>query len=195
MWGASINVTVFLFQIPLVDCWSCLDFEVTSFVLSRQQQTAENSSFSNVLYSRVYSLHQPVIKVVLVLSHSNILTICNPMDCSLPSSSVLGILQSRILEWVAISYSRRSSQSRNQIFISCICLLHWQIIESGLCAKHSIRPGVCYSEQISWKENRDIPRQHIKKYRHHFANKGPYSQNFGFSSSQVWMSELNHKEA
>ena len=36
-------------------------------------------------------------------------TLCNPMDCSLPDSSVHGILQARILEWVAISYSRRSS--------------------------------------------------------------------------------------
>ena len=33
----------------------------------------------------------------------------------------------------------------------------------------------------------DIPRQHIKKQRHHFAQKGPSSQSYGFSSSQVWM--------
>ena len=38
------------------------------------------------------------------------------------------------------------------------------------------------------------PRQHIKKQRHYFANKGPYSQSYGFSSSQVWMWELDHKE-
>ena len=37
------------------------------------------------------------------------LTLCDPMDCSLPDSSVHGILQARILEWVAISFSRRSS--------------------------------------------------------------------------------------
>ena len=37
-------------------------------------------------------------------------------------------------------------------------------------------------------------RQHIKKQRHHFANKGEYSQNYGFSSSHVWMWELDHKE-
>ena len=36
-----------------------------------------------------------------------------------------------------------------------------------------------------WKENYDKPRQHIKKQRHHFADKHPYSQNYGFSSSQV----------
>ena len=33
----------------------------------------------------------------------------------------------------------------------------------------------------------DQPRQHIKKQRHYFANKGPYNQNYGFSSSKVWM--------
>ena len=42
------------------------------------------------------------------------MTVCDSMDCSLPGSSVHGILQARILEWVAISYSRGSSQPRNQ---------------------------------------------------------------------------------
>ena len=39
------------------------------------------------------------------------------------------------------------------------------------------------------------PRQHIKKQRHYFANKGLYSQSCGVSSSQVWMWELDHKES
>ena len=46
-----------------------------------------------------------------------------------------------------------------------------------------------------WKESYDQPRQHIKKQRHYFVNKGPSSQNFGFSSSHVWMWELNYKES
>ena len=45
-----------------------------------------------------------------------------------------------------------------------------------------------------WKKSYDKPRQHIKKQRHHFANKSPSSQSYGFSSSHVWMWELNHKE-
>ena len=45
-----------------------------------------------------------------------------------------------------------------------------------------------------WKNSYDKPRQYIKKQRHHFANKGPYSQSCGFSSSCVWMWELDHKE-
>ena len=38
-----------------------------------------------------------------------------------------------------------------------------------------------------WKERYDQPRQHIKKQRHYFVNKGPFSQGYGFSSSHVWM--------
>ena len=38
------------------------------------------------------------------------------------------------------------------------------------------------------------PRQHIKKWKHHFANKGPSSESYGFFSSHVWMWEVDHKE-
>ena len=49
--------------------------------------------------------------------------------------------------------------------------------------------GDCSHEiKISpWKKSYDQPRQHIKKQRHYFADKGPYSQSYGFSSSHVWM--------
>ena len=46
-----------------------------------------------------------------------------------------------------------------------------------------------------WKKSYDQPRQHIKKHRHYFANKGPSSQSYGFSSSHVWMWELDYKES
>ena len=45
---------------------------------------------------------------------------CDPVDCSPPGSSVHGISQARILEWVAISFSRGSSQPRDQTQVSCI---------------------------------------------------------------------------
>ena len=38
-----------------------------------------------------------------------------------------------------------------------------------------------------WKKSYDQPRQHIKKQRHYFSNKGPSSRNYGFSSSHVWI--------
>ena len=46
-----------------------------------------------------------------------------------------------------------------------------------------------------WTESFDQPRQHIKKQRHYFANKGPSSQHYGFSSGHVWMWELDYKES
>ena len=89
-------------------------------------------------------------------------TLCDPMDCSLPGSSVHGILQERILEWVALASSRGSSQPRDQTiisYISCIgrqrlscstacgifldqgsnpCLLHWH--EDSLPLSHKEAP-------------------------------------------------------
>ena len=46
-----------------------------------------------------------------------------------------------------------------------------------------------------WKGSYDQPRQHIKKQRHYFANKGPFSQGYGFSSGHVWMWDLDYKES
>ena len=46
-----------------------------------------------------------------------------------------------------------------------------------------------------WKESYDQPRQHIKKQKHYFVNKGPSSQGYGFSSGHIWMWELNYKES
>ena len=46
-----------------------------------------------------------------------------------------------------------------------------------------------------WKENYDRPRQHIKKQRHYFANKGLSSQGYGFSSGHVWMWVLDYEES
>ena len=46
-----------------------------------------------------------------------------------------------------------------------------------------------------WKKSYDKPRQHIKKQRHYFVNKGPASQGYGFSSSHVWMWELECEES
>ena len=47
-------------------------------------------------------------------------TLCHTMDCSLPGSTVHGILQARILEWVAVPFSRGSPQAMDQIQVSCV---------------------------------------------------------------------------
>ena len=57
---------------------------------------------------------------------------CNPMDCSLSGSSVHGILQARILDWVAISFCKGSSWPRNQTQVSCIAgrfFTNWAIMQ------------------------------------------------------------------
>ena len=46
-----------------------------------------------------------------------------------------------------------------------------------------------------WKKSYDQTRQHIKKQRHYFTNKSPFSQSYGVSSSHVWMWELDYKES
>ena len=63
-----------------------------------------------------------------------------------------------------------------------------KITADGDCS-HEIERGL-----LPWKKTYDQPRQHIKKETYHFANKGPSSQSYGFSSSHVWMWELIHKE-
>ena len=66
------------------------------------------------------------------------LTLCDPMDCSLPGSSVHGILKARILEWVAIPFSRGSSWPRDQTQVSCIagrCFTIWATREAHQCKR------------------------------------------------------------
>ena len=70
--------------------------------------------------------------------------ICDPMDCSPPGSSVQGILQARVLEWVTISFSGGSSWSRDWTHISCIAsrfFTVWVTKEAPSvfrCYKHSV---------------------------------------------------------
>ena len=54
-------------------------------------------------------------------------TLCDPLDCSLPGSSLHGILQARVLEWVAISFSRGSSRPRNRTQVSHIPGRHFNL--------------------------------------------------------------------
>ena len=56
-------------------------------------------------------------------------TLCNPVECSPLGSSVYGIFHARVLKWVAISYSRESCWSRDQIWVSCVSLpvCQWEV--------------------------------------------------------------------
>jgi len=71
-----------------------------------------------------------------VLVAQSCLTLCDPMDCSPPGPSVHEIFQARILEWVAISFSRGSSQLRDRTWVSCTAgrfLTDWATREAPTC--------------------------------------------------------------
>ena len=69
----------------------------------------------------------------------------------------------------------------------------WQTLFSW--APKSLQIVTAAKTLAPWKKSYDQPKQHMKKQRHYFANKGLYSQSYGFSSSHVWMWELDHKES
>ena len=61
-------------------------------------------------------------------------TLCNSVDCSLPGSSVQRISQARILEWVAISSSRGSSQPRDRTLVSCVSCIAGGVFTALCCS-------------------------------------------------------------
>ena len=64
--------------------------------------------------------------VCVCMCAQSCLTFCDSRDSSPPGSSVHGIFQARVLEWVVISYFRRSSQPRDRTHVSCIsCIGRW----------------------------------------------------------------------
>ena len=74
------------------------------------------------------------------------------------------------------------------------CITSWQIGgEKMEAVTDFIFLGSKITEDVGCSHEK--PRQHIKKQRHHSADKSPYNQSYGFSDSHVWMWELDHKES
>ena len=93
---------------------------------------------------------------LLLFSYSiakSCLTLCGPMVCSLPDSSVYGTSQARILEWISISFSRQSSLPRDQTCISCTgrwVLYHWATREVPYILINSKESRRRNSYQCGW---------------------------------------------
>ena len=106
-------------------------------------------SKASVVLVRVPILSWKTCSYDLMCVHAKLLqsclTLCNPMDCSLPGSSVHGILQARILEWVAMASSRGSSQPSNLFLLD---LLHWQVGSLPLVPPGKPQPGLLHCRQI-----------------------------------------------
>ena len=85
----------------------------------------------------------------------------DPMDCSLRGSSVWGILKARILEWVAIPFSRGSSQTRDQTHISYLSCIRRQIF-CYLCHQQSPVNGILFSCSVMSDSLRPHELQHAR---------------------------------
>ena len=131
------------YQTILPASWgTCKQVKKQQLKLDMEQQTG--SKLGNEFVKAVYC-HPAYLTYMQSESESELTqlcpTLCNPLDCSPPGSSVHGILQARILEWVAISFSRGSSRRREWIQVSCIagrCFNLWAIYEMSGWMNHNL---------------------------------------------------------
>ena len=141
--------------------WSLLVIKVQS-----------DSPFLKIREKSIFVLRVWKVKVLVTQS---CLTLCNPMDCSPPGSSVHAVLQARILEWVAIPFSRRSSQPR----IEPRSLYCWQIL---YCLRHLNRPSFYFSF-LPWLIK--LKNLYVKNCGH-----GHGLFQFSFYSSHHWVKSM-----
>ena len=99
----------------------------------------------------IYYTHITLLKVKMLVAQSCVI-LCHPMNCSLPGSSVHGTLQARILEWVAIPFSRWSSEFRDRTWVSSIAsrfFTIWAMREALLYSYVSIIEFIGWESQSS----------------------------------------------
>ena len=104
--------------------WAAIYGVTQSWTWLKWLSSSSSSHFANTLFA---SSSRLCVLSVCSVTHS-CPTLCNPMDCSPLGSNVHWILQARILEWQAISFSRGSSQPRDLTHVSCIdrqVLYYW----------------------------------------------------------------------
>ena len=114
----------------LLGCTVIYDTYPYYLVKIQKKSEFQNVSSPEGFGEKKVNLNQQNYERRMVLTHfmrvcvcsvvQSCLTLCRPVNCSPPGSSVSGISQARILEWVAISFSMRPSQPRDQTQVSCI---------------------------------------------------------------------------
>ena len=92
-------------------------------------------------------LRIPTLLLISHLSHASLF--CNPMDNNLPGSSVHGIFWARILEWVAIPYSRASKWPRDGTHVSCIAFFNTEPLGRPITGAVGWTKGLCSSLLIA----------------------------------------------
>ena len=124
-WLENILTSVFFLKILIIhDAATCVhSCNLHNNVIAKAAEASQVYVTSGWLLNAYFSCAK---------SLQSCLTLCRPIDSSLPGSSVHGILQARILEWVVISFSRASSQPRDQTHVSYVLCIGRQILLS-LC--------------------------------------------------------------
>ena len=136
----------------------------------------------------------------------SVVSLCDPMDCSLPGSSVHGIFQARILQWIAIPFSRGSSQPRDQTQVSSIagrCFTIWatreaQTLHRGNQIKMrslmwALTRYDCYphkKRKFGWSylQRGTIMWRHQEKTAIYKPKRGAWDRSFPHSSPDNWKS-------
>ena len=126
---------------------------------------------------------------------------------SLVGCNPCGLEESDTTEWLHFHYSLSCTGEGNGNPLHCSCLENprdggaWWAAIYGVAQSRTRLKWLSSSSSSQtikrpapWEKSYDKPGQCIKKQRHHFSNKGLYSQSYGFSSSHVWMWELDHRE-
>ena len=98
----------------------------SQYVLTRSYEDANVFIFHVATVGHLHGYHDAIC--VLCLDAQSCPTLCDPMDCCPPGSSVHGISQARILEWVAMPSSRGSSRSRDRTHLCCISCIGRRIL-------------------------------------------------------------------
>ena len=129
-------------RVVMLTAWAFKDAALTMVI--RDRQTQRRNGHGERAGSRGLAKDRGVRFAVLVIQ--SCLILCDPMDC------IHGILQARILEWVAIVFSRRSSQPRDQTPVSCIAgrfftISHkvcWEVSKTSTSFQVSCLEEPCY---------------------------------------------------
>ena len=122
------------------------------------------------------------------------LTLCDPMDCSLPGSSTHGISQARILEWVAISFSRGSSQPWDWTLVSRIVVRHFTVWANRGVTLHSSIPIIQtlqFFENSTCQPECDWLSPSLPEWFHVSAGSSNRDYIRGFQYSAVYLGHVN----
>ena len=122
-------------------------FTVVWFTVSGKCQQSNCPSVAEWINSMVYPYYGLLKTSESVKSLTPVQLFDTPLDCSPPGSSVHGILQARILEWVAMPSSKGSSSPRDRTWVTCISCLAGRLL---YLLSHQGNPNSAFKRKISW---------------------------------------------